>query len=364
MKIYSISILKFKSIRLLRDFELRNINVLIGSNGAGKSNFISFFSFLNQIVNRRLETYTAKKSGADTFLYFGKKNSSSLVLKIVFETDAGLFYDYTISLEPTNDEKFIIKNESARFNPHSNQWQLDDTLPKGIYESHIGNMQQVGIAAWVKIYLQSFKIHHFHDTSDTAEVKGFSDIQDHHFFREDASNLAAFLYTLSLNYPQNFNRIEKTVRRIAPFFDRFSLQESQNLKGKIRLEWLEKGSDKSFTAHHLSDGTLRMVCLITLLLQPNLPNVLIIDEPELGLHPSALNILSGLIRSVSNESQVIISTQSTSFINQFSPEDIVIVEREDNQSTFKRLNADDLEDWLEDYTLGEIWEKNIIGGRP
>ena len=363
MKIHSISIRNFKSIRHLEDFELRDINVLIGSNGAGKSNFISFFNFLNQVVNQNLESYTAKKGGADTFLYFGKKISSYLGLKIVFENENKLLNDYVITLEPTNDEKFIIKAEEARFKTFTNEWHLDKQLHKGVYESNI-NSRYSGIASWVGHYLKSFKIHHFHDTSDTAEVKGFSDIEDNRLFREDASNLPAFLYSLNLNYPQNFNRIEKTIRRIAPFFDCFDLRESQNLKGKIRLEWKEIGSDKPFNAHHLSDGTLRMICLTTLLLQPQLPNAVIIDEPELGLHPSALNILSGLIRSASQKSQIIISTQSTSFINQFLPEDIIVVERQDNQSTFKRLNAEDLADWLEDYTLGEIWEKNIIGGRP
>lgn len=359
MKIHSISIKNFKSIRQLDDFELNDINILIGSNGAGKSNFISFFKFLNQIVNKNLQTFTAKKGGVDTFLYFGKKTSPSLTLEIVFEWDSGRKEGYSIQLETTDNEAFIIKKEVISYGILEKKAHTEQTL-KGTYESNVVDMS-MGIA------INDLKIYHFHDTSDTSEVKGFCDIEDNHFLRENASNLAAFLYTLRLNHPQHFNRIEKTVRRIAPFFDRFNLQESQNLKGKIRLEWLEKGSDKSFSAHHLSDGTLRMICLITLLLQPKLlvfPLAILIDEPELGLHPSALNILSGLIRSASKDYKIIISTQSTSFINQFSPEDIIIVEREDNQSTFKRLNADDLEDWLEDYTLGEIWEKNIIGGRP
>jgi predicted ATPase len=360
MKIHSISIKNYKSIRQLDDFELRDINILIGSNGAGKSNFISFFKFLNQIVNKNLQNYTAKKGGADTFLYFGKKVSSYLTLEIVFEWDSGRKEGYSIQLETTDNETFIIKKEVIHYGILNKKSETEQTL-KGIYESDVNN-KSMGIA------INDLKFYHFHDTSDTAEVKGFSDIEDNYSLRENASNLAAFLYFLHLKYPQHYNRIEKTVRRIAPFFDCFNLRESQNLKGKIRLEWKEIGSDKSFTAHHLSDGTLRMICLITLLLQPKLlvlfPLAILIDEPELGLHPSALNILSALIRSASKDYKIIISTQSTSFINQFLPEDIVVVDREDNQSTFKRLNAEDLEDWLEDYTLGEIWEKNIIGGRP
>lgn len=359
MKIHNISIKNFKSIRQLDDFELRDINILIGSNGAGKSNFISFFKFLNQIVNKHLQTYTAKKGGADTFLYFGKKISPFLILEIVFEWESGRKEGYSIQLEITDNEGFIIKKEVIQYGISNNQFEAEQNL-KGIYESNVSG-KSMGIA------IDDLKFYHFHDTSDTAEVKGFSDIEDNHSLHENASNLAAFLYFLNLKFPQHFNRIEKTVRRIAPFFDCFNLRESQNLKGKIRLEWKEIGSEKSFTAHHLSDGTLRMICLTTLLLQPKLtvfPLAILIDEPELGLHPSALNILSGLIRSASKDYKIIISTQSTSFINQFSPEDIVVVERQDNQSTFKRLNSEALEDWLEEYTLGEIWEKNIIGGRP
>ncbi len=374
MKIHNVSINNFKSIRELKDFELRDINVFIGSNGAGKSNFISFFKFLQQIVTQNLQFYTAKKGGADNFLYFGRKVSSLLALKIVFNIHKDLWSSYNIELEATDDDKFILKQEVSSVRKFPGEWQ-DHNYRVGIYESYLGigmeheaqyknGFKIVELTTTPAPIIKQIKIYHFHDTSDSAYVKGFTGIEDNRELREDASNLAAFLYILKKNHLQHFLQIEKAIRRIAPFFDRFNLEESQTLKGKIRIEWFERGSDKQFTAHHLSDGTLRMICLATLLLQPKLPYIIIIDEPELGLHPSALGILSGLISIASQSSQIIIATQSTSFVSQFNPEHIVVVEHEDNQSTFKRLDAASLDVWLEDYTLGEIWEKNLIGGRP
>ena len=364
MKIRRVLIRNFKSIREL-DFEIKDINVLIGANGVGKSNFISFFKFLNQVVEGTLSTYVAQKGGADNFLYFGKKQSTTMSLGILFENN-NLFNRYSCKLLPTEDEKFIFEIQYPQFSREildNSKWYTADTLTNGMEESDIGNIKS-GIASYIPLFMSGIKIFHFHDTSDTAYVKGFSDINDNRKLREDASNLAAFLYYLQEKHTDSFKQIEKTICRIAPFFDNFILHPSLLIPDKIRLEWKEKDSDKYFNAHHLSDGTLRMICLTTLLLQPNPPSAIIIDEPELGLHPSAINILSGLIQSASEKTQILISTQSVTFINNFMPEDIIVVERRNNQSEFKRLDSEKLEDWLEEYGLGEIWEKNIIGGRP
>ncbi|HRI60890.1 MAG TPA: AAA family ATPase [Saprospiraceae bacterium] len=363
MKIHRVRIVNFKSIKDM-DFELNDINVLIGANGAGKSNFISFFKFLKQISEGSLQSYVAQKGGAESFLYFGKKKSPKLTLGIMIDSDE-VFSRYLITLLPTYDDGFIFENESIKFNlTDSEPWltKLPVVPPaKNLYESELASW---GDGRMIKGVLDTFKIYHFHDTSDTAKVKDFCEIDDNERLREDASNLAAFLYYLQNQHPYHFNRIEKTIRMVAPFFDRFNLRRSPNSPERIRLEWREVGTDKYFNAHHLSDGTIRMICLATLLLQPNFPATIIIDEPELGLHPFALNVLGGLVRSASQKTQIIISTQSVTFINNFSPKDIVVVERNNEQSEFRRLDAGQLDEWLEEYTLGEIWEKNIIGGRP
>ncbi|HEX3051727.1 MAG TPA: AAA family ATPase, partial [Aggregatilineaceae bacterium] len=210
----------------------------------------------------------------------------------------------------------------------------------------------------------SWKLYQFHDTSESARVKQTGEIGDNAFLRPDAGNLAAFLFMLQEAHPEDYSRIVKAIQMVAPFFDDFNLRPSPLNPNKIQLEWREKGSDDYFNASMLSDGTLRFMCMATLLLQPNLPSTILIDEPELGLHPYAITLLTGLLRSAAAQTQVIVATQSVPLVNQFTPEDIVVVDRLAGQSTFRRLEAAEIENWMDEYGLGDLWEKNVIGGRP
>jgi len=182
--------------------------------------------------------------------------------------------------------------------------------------------------------------------------------------RSDAGNLAAFLYLLQKTSSTHYEVIRDTIRLVAPFFDDFVLRPMPENENKIRLEWREIGSDHPFLAHHLSDGTLRFICLATLLLQPKMPSTILIDEPELGLHPYAINVLASLMRSASKRSQLIVSTQSVTLVNQFEAEDLLVVDRKDHATTIERVDPERLTEWLEDYALGDLWEKNVLGGRP
>jgi predicted ATPase len=132
------------------------------------------------------------------------------------------------------------------------------------------------------------------------------------------------------------------------------------------LQWRERRTDAIFSSYQASDGTLRAMALVALLLRPEteLPDIIILDEPELGLHPYAMNIIAGLIQSISHRTQIIIATQSPFLIDCFQPEDIIVVERKNRESIFHRLEPEKLQDWLEDYSLSELWHKNVIGGRP
>ena len=220
------------------------------------------------------------------------------------------------------------------------------------------------ISSYVFPALKSWKVYHFHDTSDTAKIKGIGDINDNFYLRPDASNLAAFLYALNILYKNYYEAIRDQIRNVAPFFDDFILRPDPANEDKIRLEWRERGSDYPFMAYHLSDGTLRFICLATLLLQPRPPDTILIDEPELGLHPYAITVLTSLFRGLSSKIQLIISTQSVPLVNQLQPEDILVVDRIDGQSKFHRLKPEEMSDWLDDYGLGDLWEKNLLGGRP
>lgn len=187
-------------------------------------------------------------------------------------------------------------------------------------------------------------------------------IDDSDYLRFDAANIAPFLLDLKNNEKSAYKQIVDTIRLVTPFFDDFILKP--NKKEKVRLRWRQKGSDYPLKPQHLSDGTLRFICLTTALLQPDPPSTIIIDEPELGLHPYAIEILAELILATSTKTQLIVSTQSPSLVDYFDPEDIIVVNRKKGASVFQRLNKRELSSWLEDYSIGDLWRKNIVTGGP
>jgi predicted ATPase len=348
----------FKSIRELR-LDLRPLNVLIGANGAGKSNFISVFGLLRHIVEERLQLYVAQAGGADSILHFGRKQTPELKLRFS-AGDMG----YGAKLVPSATEALFLAEESYRHTV-SGGIHGQTNFSGGFSESElVREAFRDPNAHQILERLQSWRVYHFHDTSTSAKVKLTGDIGDNEALRSDASNLAALLFLLRTKHPENYRRLVSTIRLVAPFFGDFRLRPSPFNEQKIQLEWSERNSDAYFNAHALSDGTLRFICLATLLLQPNLPSLILIDEPELGLHPYAIQVLAGLVRSASEKTQVILSTQSVTLVNQFEPEDLVVVDRANGASVFRRLSEEDTKDWLEGYSLGELWEKNVFGGRP
>lgn len=252
-------------------------------------------------------------------------------------------------------------------------------LPKGLAGKHEpvlqGRFQGGHITGGCKIqcklklpggFMRQWRVYHFRDTGDGARVKQPQSINDHVHLREDAGNLAAFLYLLRRQHSGSYQRIVKTVHLIAPFFADFHLHPSPENPDMIELEWVEQGRDVPLKAHYLSDGTLRFICLATVFLQPSglQPETLFVDKPELGLHPYSINVLASLIRATSREKQVIISTQSVDLLNQFEPEDVIVVDRHGGRSALRRLHYEALAEWLNEYTLGQLWEKNMLGGRP
>jgi predicted ATPase len=354
----------FKSIQEMIDFPLGSLNVLIGANGAGKTNFISFFELLNQIVQNNLQVFIAQNGGANSLLYYGQKNTSEIYFRLTFGNNG-----YQCVLVPASGDTLIFSDELIWFhnkvnyiNPYVVELGGGQRETK-LYEESRKN-QRITIADHVLGAIKSWRVYHFQDTSSSAKVKQQGDLNDNERLRPDASNLAAFLYLLRETENNHYQKIVSTIRLVAPFFDDFSLRPNPLNPEKIQLEWKEQDSDSYFNAQSLSDGTLRFICLATLLLQPELPSTIIIDEPELGLHPYAITILASLLKSASQETQVVVSTQSVPLVNQFGPEEIVVVDRKEGQSTFERRTSKDLENWLDDYGMGDLWEKNVLGGRP
>lgn len=349
----------YKSIKKL-DIRLKPVNVLLGSNGVGKSNFISLFSLLRNIYQMNFQNYVEVKGGADSLLHFGKKHTDEIEIDICFGDIDNDKNRFIINLEEAQDSLLIHSVDTAFYN---GRWH-DNHFESNVRESNFANIHNRQ-AFYVNDYLQEFDVYHFHDTGDKSPMKGRCNIDDNRKLNSNGSNIAAFLYYLKQKQPKHFKRIEMTIKSIAPFFDHFVLEPSRLNEEKIQLEWKEKGfPDAYFNAYHLSDGTLRFICLATLLMQPNPPKTIIIDEPELGLHPVAINKLTALIRKLSAKTQVIVSTQSVNFIDNFDPEDVIVTDRKDNSSTFRRLDSSELSDWIEEYSLGDMWGKNLFGAQP
>ncbi len=356
----TLTIRNFKSIRD-QTLKLGPLNVFVGGNGSGKSNLIEVFRFLRAIVDKKLAEYTAIKGGADALLYFGRRESPDMSFSIEFG-EMGISHRYEIKLLGADDDALVIAGERV-FYHEKNRYVRPWTQPVSAFTKE-SKLKEDTSSPRVLADMESYRIYHFHDTSDTAAMKGTSDIDDNRFLRSQAENLAAFLYWLQEMHPEHMANIQDATRQIAPFFDEFVLAPSRLNPSKIRLEWKEKGSDMYFNASSLSDGTLRFICLATLLLQPDLPPLILLDEPELGLHPAAVTLLASLLASASTRTQVIVATQSVTLVNQFEPEQVWAVDREDRQSVFRHLNRADMSGWLDDYALGELWEKNVLGARP
>lgn len=358
-----LTIKNFKSIRE-QTLELGRLNVFIGGNGAGKSNLIEVFRFLREIVNQNLAGYVGVKGGADTLLHYGKKKSSEISFILEFgENDT--ITTYSVVLHGTEDDNFLLAGETVSWRQKNHPLISSvGLLISSFTKQSTLRTDERGFAREAAHNLENCRVYHFHDTSDTAVVKGTADVEDNRFLRPKAENLAAFLYWMQQKQPDHFTNIQDTVRQIAPFFEEFRLAPSKLNENKIKLEWKEKGSDAYFNASSLSDGTLRFICLTTLLMQPELPPLVLLDEPELGLHPAAVNLLAGMLSSAASRTQIIVATQSVTLLNQLDPESVWTVDREDNQSVFRHLSEHDMSAWLDDYGLGDLWEKNVLGARP
>ena len=362
--IHQLTIKGFKSIQYLDRLHLNRLNVLIGANGAGKSNFVSYFRLLGEMVESRLQRWTTKQGSADRIVSFGIKETTQIESFIEFGLNG-----YKFELEPTLEGGFAFADEQLFFDGpfYGKKWiQLGSGHREAKLKEKFKSSNKRDVADYCYSSISNWKVFHFHDTSDTSGVKRLCSLQDNEYLRPDASNLAAFLYRLADESPDVLNQIRKTTQLAIPFFEDFVLKPKKlsTEEKQIRLLWRQKNSDYSLWPSQLSDGSIRFICLVTALLQPDPPSTIIIDEPELGLHPYAITLLGALLRSASKRMQVIVSTQSIPLVNEFSIDDLIIVERSQGATVFKRHSEEDFISWLEEYSVGELWEKNILGGRP
>jgi predicted ATPase len=374
----------FKSIRSA-ELELRPLNVLIGANGSGKSNLVSFFRLLRAMREGRLQLQVGTAGGPDTLLHYGSKVTSRIGCELDWTAgDGKVQVGYRMGLTQTDAGGLVFASEHMRV-PDPDHEPCSGTWGPGHGESAFASVRGTGPApagGWdtkaslghepdqlvLRAFADAFAAgcFHFNDTTATSPMLRQVYIHDNVELHGDAGNLAAFLYMLRETQQAYYRRILDMIRLAAPFLDDFIIEPLELNPNNVMLNWRARSHDYFFGPHQLSDGTLRFIALATLLLQPEdrLPKLIVIDEPELGLHPFAISTLAGMLGAASQHVQVIVATQSAALVDEFEPEDILVAEHRDGESVFGPLNAEDLAGWLERYTLGELWEKNVLGGGP
>lgn len=366
-RLTQITIQGYRSISFDRPVTLDfgDINILLGANGAGKSNVISFFKILGYMMSGSLQRFIAQSGTNQKFLHYGSKKTPTLCASVRIGGENS-YNIYDFSLTNAVADRLIISSEEIRWNNRSESQKECVKQLEGDYNESalIRSTDSAGKMIWK--FLSRCKVYQFNDSSATAPMRQASPVDSAQYLQAEANNLASFLYYLKNNYVEAYLRIVDYVQEVVPQFKDFYLEPE---RGYVSLKWIDTSvNDYVLSADQFSDGSIRVIALATLLLQPEetMPSVIIIDEPELGLHPYAIDQLTEMIKDASKHVQVIVATQSPSLINGFSLNDVTVIERdEDNQCTVaKKLNDITYKDWLEEYTLSELWDKNVIGGRP
>ena len=361
----TISVTGFRSIRDLRQFKLSELNVMVGANGAGKSNFVDFFRLLHAMSCNNLARFVYENGKADPFLFGGPRVTSGITAHLQFGGPVNNEYFFEL-IPNVNGELYLSDEKVGRGDgqmPIIESPKSESAL-MGLLGAGKGT-DAAGCAEWVYAGISLFAVYHFHDTSTTSPVRRDVSLDDYAELRPDGGNLAAFLHHLRQQEPSAYAQIRDLVRLVAPFFDDFVLDPERNGPlEQVRLVWRQKGSSTPMQPYQFSDGTIRFICLATALLQPSAPLLTVIDEPELGLHPFALEVVASLLRDASQRNKIIVSTQSPTLLDSFEPQDIIVVDRAEGASRFRRLEGGQLSNWLEDYSLGQLWRKNVIEGSP
>jgi len=360
----------FRSIKSAA-VELRPLNVFIGANGAGKSNLIAFLQMLNFALSRGFQKFVQTRGPASALLHFGQKTTPVMQGALEFRSDRGR-NEYRFSLAYSQGSSLVFTHEEVQFHGEGYaQPQAAVPLgPGGHQESGLAELwaENDPTAKFAKAFLSRCRVYQFHDTSLESFLRGKAKLEDSSSLRSNGGNLPAFLLKLKQEATNSYAEIVRTLRLVLPWFDDFILEPEGNPRNPdVMLGWrLIDHPDHPFGPGQLSDGSLRIMALVTLLLQPEerRPQLIVVDEPELGLHPSAEGIIAGLLKAASATRQVLVATQSATFLDHFSPEDVVVAENEDGQSSFVRQSPDQLKAWLDRYTLGQVWQKDLIGGRP
>jgi predicted ATPase len=349
------------------DLRLGRVNVVVGSNGAGKSNLLSALGLLGSMVNRSLQQVVEQSGGPATLLRGGPKVTKRLRLHATFGQSA-----YEVVLARDARDHLTFKSEICFFSKPMVERSYQAIFGTRHLESGLGFATRLfpddpSLYVNERILcaaMSSWQVFRAVVTGPDAGMKQYQRVGDNVVLRPDASNLAPFLYRLLEESPGHVQRIAAAVRLVDPVFDRLHLAADPLDPEQIRVEWKQPRKRSSAPLHALSDGTLRFLALSTLLLQPNPPTMVLMDEPELGLDPVALGILAAMVRDVSASRQVVLATQSPTLLDHVDPADLIVAEHRDGATTVHRPEQAALRSSIEERSLGQWWIQHLLDGAP
>ena len=365
-KLQEVTIRGYKSIAYDRPVTLKlgDVSILLGANGAGKSNIISFFRMLSYMMSKSFGRYVEISGTSHALLHYGIKRKPVMSGELKF-ADSNSMDVYGFSLANATPDRLIITEERITWHRKGEKKPYEIALEPNFKESALAECEDP-VAKTIFQMLSYCKVYQFHDSSTEGPLRQACPVETANYLQSHGNNLPSFLLFLRENYKDAYNRIVDYVRDVVPQFQDFYLEP---VGGIISLRWIDNSAtDYRFNAYQFSDGSIRFIALAALLLQPaqTMPNVIILDEPELGLHPYAISQLAEMIKDASIHAQVIIATQSKDLVDHFDIGDISVVEmnKETQATSVTHLDAKEYHLWLQNYTVSELWDKNIIGGRP
>ena len=380
--------------RRLRDIQLslHPLNVIIGANGIGKTSFLEVLSLLAASADGKLQTSLSALGGLNTVLSYspmlgGKQPMDSLTIHLEFEPSSHLVLEYTLKIEAMLsgysikyeklDDYHAINGKLANWYINNNAYHVEELLPRAYHfdnvitkptwpysslESALSDVPKtIVVAEQVRQHFASGTLFTPINVGSRSPVRLPQPMSPASMPGKNGEELVSYLYTLRENYPERFSAIEDTLAAAFPDFERIGFPPVA--AGVLAMTWKDKSFDKPMYMNQLSEGTLRFLWLASLLQSPDLPAITMIDEPEVSLHPELLSLLAQLLREASERSQIFVATHSDRLIRFLKPSEVLVMDNEDGYAKMTWADSMDIEHWLEDYSLDEVWQMGQIGGR-
>lgn len=364
------------------DMRDRPLTVMIGANGVGKTSLLEIFSLLAASANAQLANKISELGGLPDIVTRDRANSIAISLSMSVPGYAPLDYQLEVALKGFTYEialeTLTQQNNRHALEPfkHIDSRGLDVKYfstedQKLLRPNWDHNPLETSLAQVPKMYQEPENIRNrlasctFYGALNVAPkspVRLPQSMRPTSLPGANGEDLVSCLYYLRETDPERFEIIEDTLAATFPDFERLGFPPVA--AGTITMTWKDKNFSKPIYMHQLSEGTLRFIWLITLLQSPGLTAVTLIDEPEVSLHPELLRLLADMMREASQKTQLIVATHSDRLIRFLKPEEVLVCDAEDGLTTMRWGDSFNLEHWLEEYSLDQVWAMNLMGGRP